>query len=173
MINRKNKPATGLNISQFVADARQNIRPVGISVMENTTTEDTKDNDTVLNSVREEAEAVLVPEAEELPEAKEEVIPDEPEKGTDRPEAEKNKRGRRAVQKAVKRDKFIAVRFDKKMHKEISRIKLDYEIDIQDFIYVAVERFKEEFFPNGKASKEGLDIIKQAIDKINGKTLDE
>lgn len=73
----------------------------------------------------------------------------------------------------IKRDKFIAVRFDKKMHKEISRIKLDYEIDIQDFIYVAVERFKEEFFPNGKASKEGLDIIKQAIDKINGKTLDE
>lgn len=73
----------------------------------------------------------------------------------------------------IKRDKLIALRFDKKMHKEISRIKLEYEIDIQDFVYVAVERFKEEFFPNGKATREGLDIISKALDRINGKTEDE
>lgn len=63
----------------------------------------------------------------------------------------------------------MAIRFDKKMHKDISLIKLNYEIDIQDFVYVAVEKFMGEFFPNGKATKEGLEIVQQSLKRIYGK----
>ncbi len=73
------------------------------------------------------------------------------------------------TENSIKRDKLMAIRFDKKMHKDISLIKLNYEIDIQDFVYVAVEKFMGEFFPNGKATKEGLEIVQQSLKRIYGK----
>lgn len=72
------------------------------------------------------------------------------------------------TENSIKRDKLMAIRFDKKMHKDISLIKLNYEIDIQDFVYVAVEKFMGEFFTNGKATKEGLEIVQQSLKRIYG-----
>lgn len=174
MINRKNKKAP-LNIGQFVDDAKQNIRPAFVPPSGNAPEEEDKDlvnTDTGVLPVQTEAAPVPEPKEPEEGRAEEAESASGEEASAPEPSDEKAKRSRRA-KTAVKRDKLIALRFDKKMHKEISRIKLEYEIDIQDFVYVAVERFKEEFFPNGKATKEGLDIISKALDRINGKTEDE
>lgn len=131
--------------------------------------------DTGVLPVQTEAAPVPEPKEPEEGRAEEAESASGEEASAPEPSDEKAKHSRRAktAGTAVKRDKLIALRFDKKMHKEISRIKLEYEIDIQDFVYVAVERFKEEFFPNGKATREGLDIISKALDRINGKTEDE
>lgn len=174
MINRKNKKAP-LNIGQFVDDAKQNIRPAFVPPSGNAPEEEDKNlvnTDTGVLPVQTEAAPVPEPKEPEEGRAEEAESASGEEASAPEPSDEKAKRSRRA-KTAVKRDKLIALRFDKKMHKEISRIKLEYEIDIQDFVYVAVERFKEEFFPNGKATKEGLDIISKALDRINGKTEDE
>lgn len=174
MINRKNKKAP-LNIGQFVDDAKQNIRPAFVPPSGNAPEEEDKNlvnTDTGVIPVQTEDPPVPEPKEPEEGRAEEAESASGEEASAPEPSDEKAKRSRRA-KTAVKRDKLIALRFDKKMHKEISRIKLEYEIDIQDFVYVAVERFKEEFFPNGKATKEGLDIISKALDRINGKTEDE
>ena len=177
MINRKNKKAP-LNIGQFVDDAKQNIRPAFVPPSGNAPEEEDKNLvNTDTGVPPEQTETAPVPEPKEPEEgrAEEAESASGEEASAPEPSDEKAKRSRRAktAGTAVKRDKLIALRFDKKMHKEISRIKLEYEIDIQDFVYVAVERFKEEFFPNGKATREGLDIISKALDRINGKTEDE
>lgn len=174
MVNKKNKKAL-LNIGQFVDDAKQNIRPAFAPPSGNAPEEEDKNlvnTDTGVLPVQTEAAPVPEPKEPEEGRAEEAESASGEEASAPEPSDEKAKRSRRA-KTAVKRDKLIALRFDKKMHKEISRIKLEYEIDIQDFVYVAVERFKEEFFPNGKATKEGLDIISKALDRINGKTEDE
>lgn len=174
MINKKNKKAL-LNIGQFVDDAKQNIRPAFVPPSGNAPEEEGKNlvnTDTGVPLGQTEAAPAPEPKEPEEGRAEEEESASGEEASAPEPSDEKAKRSRRA-KTAVKRDKLIALRFDKKMHKEISRIKLEYEIDIQDFVYVAVERFKEEFFPNGKATREGLDIISKALDRINGKTEDE
>lgn len=177
MINKKNKKAL-FNIGQFVDDATQNIRSVSFPISGNAPEEEDKNLvNTDTGVPPEQTETAPVPEPKEPEEgrAEEAESASGEEASAPEPSDEKAKRSRRAktAGTAVKRDKLIALRFDKKMHKEISRIKLEYEIDIQDFVYVAVERFKEEFFPNGKATREGLDIISKALDRINGKTEDE
>lgn len=183
MINKKNKPAFGLNINQFVENTRQNRRTDSVtdqirtdadngSRVEGTSVVQEKPDEKV---VSDEQNLIL----EEVPSAA--VTEDDSPSDTDNESEvapsdsteEKPKRKRTVQQKAVKRDKLVAIRFDKKMHKDISRIKLDYEIDIQDFVYVAVEKFKEEFFPGGKATKEGIEFMKQALERINGKKSEE
>ena len=177
MINKKNKKAL-FNIGQFVDDAKQNIRSVSFPISGNAPEEEGKNLvNTDTGAPPGQTEAAPVPEPKEPEEgrAEEAESASGEEASAPEPSDEKAKHSRRAktAGTAVKRDKLIALRFDKKMHKEISRIKLEYEIDIQDFVYVAVERVKEEFFPNGKATREGLDIISKALDRINGKTEDE
>lgn len=177
MVNKKNKKAL-LNIGQFVDDAKQNIRPASVPPSGNAPEEEDNslvNTDTGVPPGQTEAAPVPEPKEPEEGRAEEAEAASGEEASAPEPSEEKAKRSRRAktAGTAVKRDKLIALRFDKKMHKEISRIKLEYEIDIQDFVYVAVERFKEEFFPNGKATREGLDIISKALDRINGKTEDE
>lgn len=177
MINKKNKKAL-FNIGQFVDDAKQNIRSVSFPISENAPEKEGKNlvnTDTGVPPGHTEAAPVPDPKEPEEGRAEEAESVSGEEASAPEPSDEKAKRSRRVktAVTAVKRDKLIALRFDKKMHKEISRIKLEYEIDIQDFVYVAVERFKEEFFPNGKATREGLDIISKALDRINGKTEDE
>lgn len=177
MINKKNKPAS-LNISQFVDNARQNIRPVStVSPADSTgDAEEKKEAGTTPAQAMPQSESMQVETVEATAEKEtEDIAPSVPgEKKEDEPVSEENPKRKRTVQpKAVKRDKLVAIRFDKKMHKDISRIKLEYEIDIQDFVYIAVERFKDEFFPNGKASKEGLEIVRQAVERINGKKSEE
>lgn len=174
MINKKNKPA-GLNISQFVENSRQNIRPVGSispEVAAENTEEKTETNSVTssneLNSPGMQAEIADDSSKKET----EEVVPSvSDEKKADEPASEEEpKRKRSSVQqKAIKREKLMAIRFDKKMHKDISLIKLNYEIDIQDFVYIAVDKFMGEFFPNGKATKEGMEIVQQSLEKIYGK----
>lgn len=177
MINKKNKPA-GLNISQFVESARQNVRPVSSISPAASEEEPEEKNEVQATSLQ------TIPEEKPM---QTETVEDHAEKETaevetsvsdgkqvDETASEENSRRKRpAQQKAVKRDKLVAIRFDKKTHKEISRIKLEYEIDIQDFVYIAVDRLKQEFFPNGKATREGIDIIRKEIDRINGKTTEE
>lgn len=172
MINKKNKPAS-LIISQFVENSRQNIRPVS-SITPEPATDETEE--------KKEEDATSLP-TELIDSHMETEVADDPvdgvtveklfvsdEKIEEQSASEETPKRKRAVQqKAIKRDKLMAIRFDKKMHKDISLIKLNYEIDIQDFVYVAVEKFMGEFFPNGKATKEGLEIVQQSLKRIYGK----
>ena len=156
MINKKNKKAL-LNIGQFVDDAKQNIRPAFVPPSGNAPEEEDKNlvnTDTGVPPGQTEAAPVPEPKEPEEGRAEEAESASGEEASAPGPSDEKAKRSRRA-KTAVKRDKLIALRFDKKMHKEISRIKLEYEIDIQDFVYVAVERFKEEFFPERESHQRG------------------
>ena len=173
MINKKNKPA-GLNISQFVENTRQNIRPVSSITPEPATdeTEEKKEEDATSSATQiksPEMQTVIAdnPADRETEETAPSVSDEKIEEQSASEETPKRKRT--VQQKAIKRDKLMAIRFDKKMHKDISLIKLNYEIDIQDFVYVAVEKFMGEFFPNGKATKEGLEIVQQSLKRIYGK----
>ena len=135
MINKKNKPAS-LIISQFVENSRQNIRPVS-SITPEPATDETEE--------KKEEDATSLP-TELIDSHMETEVADDPvdgvtveklfvsdEKIEEQSASEETPKRKRAVQqKAIKRDKLMAIRFDKKMHKDISLIKLNYEIDIQD-----------------------------------------
>ena len=60
------------------------------------------------------------------------------------------------------------VKVDEELSQQLALIKALYKIDLQDFVYVATMKFRDEYFPKGKATKEGLAIIDEALKQLNG-----
>lgn len=83
-------------------------------------------------------------------------------------EPEAKTKGRPKKKRILERKNQKLVRFDSKLSTEMGLVKLMHNIDVQDIIYVAVDKFMKEYFPKGKASKEGLDIVSETLKRING-----
>lgn len=81
---------------------------------------------------------------------------------------EENRVGRRKKKCAIIRNVPKPTKFDEEFCQQLALIKAIYKIDLQDFIYVATEKFRDEYFPKGKATKEGLAIISEALQRLNG-----
>lgn len=61
--------------------------------------------------------------------------------------------------------KSIAIDEDTYMH--LCNVKTFYRMDHQDIILVATKEFLEKYFPEGKASAEDVERIKQQISALN------
>lgn len=81
---------------------------------------------------------------------------------------EENLVGRRKKKSVTIRNVPKPVKFDEEFCQQLALIKAIHKIDLQDFIYVAAEKFRDEYFPKGKATKEGLAIINEALRRLNG-----
>lgn len=178
---KKNMKAD-LGIGRFVSRVQQNVRPAAVpEVRPEAQAEDEEAANVEDRPVGPATEEVVVTQAAgentvaPVSAATAEAIPDKDAAGQqsvsggvgDAPETPRGK-GRPKKRRAIERRTQKLIRFDAKMCKELAMIKVLHDIDMQDFIYVAVERFRDEFFPGGKATGEGLDIIRRALSRING-----
>lgn len=152
---KKINKAVAFDVNSFVEETLKNTRPasIGQGVAQGEEYED-KEEDSVLHPVAEVKEV----ETESLPE-----------KGSDAAVTEvKAGKGRPKKKRILERNTQRLVRLDTKLSREMGMIKLMHNIDIQDLIYVAVDRFCRVYFPEGQATEEGLKIVRDTMKLVNG-----
>lgn len=149
----KNKPID-LGIGTYMAKLQKNIRPTD------------EDNQNPPVDSHEDNE----------PEDKEEVLPGEP-RVLDSVVGDKNeedksansRRGRPKKSKVVVRNNQKLIRFDDAMCSDIAMVKVLHKVPMQDLVYIATARFMRQYFPKGKATKEGLELLAEEMKILYGK----
>ena len=52
---------------------------------------------------------------------------------------------------------------------EIAMVRALHKVSMQDIVYIATSRFMKEYFPKGKATKEGLEVLSEELKVVYGK----
>ena len=158
-MGKKNKPID-LGVGSYMAMLQQNQRPTGDDKQDPPLdpTEDgtPEDNDEALSGDPEELE---IEAGDSKEEDNQEVDNQEEDKSVNPP----SRRGRPRKSKAVVRNNQKLIRFDDAMCSEIAMVKVLHKIPMQDLVYIATAKFMREYFPKGKATKEGLELLEKEM----------
>ena len=150
IMGKKNKPID-LGVGSYMAKLQQNQRRTDDDKQDPPLdpTEDgtPEDNDETLSGGPEELEI-------EVGDSKE-----EDKQGEDKSANPPSRRGRPRKSKAVVRNNQKLIRFDDAMCSEIAMVKVLHKVPMQDIVYIATAKFMREYFPKGKATKEGLELL--------------
>lgn len=147
-MGKKNKSAD-LQIASFMENVKTNVRPAD-------------DADSPIDSIpsvgdeQDEEDNLNVESTESEPQIQEK---DEP----------VVRRGRPKKSKAIVRNTQKIIKFDDALCAEMAMVRALNKISMQDIVYVATVRFMKEYFPKGKATKEGLELLREEIKTLNGK----
>ena len=147
-MSKKNK-AADLNVAGYMQNVRTNVRPADDDVK---TVEES-------NSVEEENQQVEDSQHEEV--VKENTIQEKEEPAV--------RRGRPRKSKAIVRTNQKIIKFDEAMCAEIAMVRALHKVSMQDIVYIATSRFMKEYFPKGKATKEGLEVLSEELKVLYGK----
>ena len=74
----------------------------------------------------------------------------------------------RPKKKGILRNIPKTTKLDKQTERNLQLLKIDYKLDQQDVIFLAIQEYYNAHFPKGKAKSEDLQIIRKQIDELNG-----
>lgn len=147
-MSKKNK-AADLNIAGYMENVKTNVRPADDEV------EKVEES----NSVEEGNQQVHDSQHEE-------VVKENPIQEKEEPAV---RRGRPRKSKAIVRTSQKIIKFDEAMCAEIAMVRALHKVSMQDIVYIATSRFMKEYFPKGKATKEGLEVLSEELKVLYGK----
>ena len=147
-MSKKNK-AADLNIASFMDNVKTNVRPSDDDV------------ETVEESISVEEENHQVEDPE-----REDVEKENPNYEKEEPAA---RRGRPRKSKAIVRNSQKIIKFDEATCAEIAMVRALHKVSMQDIVYIATSRFMKKYFPKGKATKEGLEVLSEELKVLYGK----
>lgn len=148
-MSKKNK-SVDLGIENYMAQVQKNVRPSEDEPIVNNielSPSETNNMDVDLQN------GDLVEPHQEIVEVEEHVV----------------RRGRPKKSKAIVRKNQKLVRFDDTMCAEMAMIRALHKVSMQDIVYIATARFMKKYFPKGKATKEGLDLLSEELKVLYGK----
>lgn len=145
----KNK-AVDLGIGSYMEQVKNNIRP---SESETPNSLGTSSSQKQQRPIAD-SESFHEPQREEHEEVKEESV---------------IRRGRPKKSKAIVRNSQKIIKFDEVMCTEIAMIKALHKVSMQDIVYIATSRFMREYFPKGRATKEGLELLAEEMKSLYNK----
>lgn len=76
--------------------------------------------------------------------------------------------GRPRKKPIIKRTNPKTIKFDDATNRRIQMLKVDYKLDQQDVIFLAVQEYLDRYFPKGKATPEDIQDIRRKIGEMNG-----
>lgn len=76
--------------------------------------------------------------------------------------------GRPRKKPIIKRTNPKTIKFDDATNRRIQMLKIDYKLDQQDVIFLAVQEYLDKYFPKGKASPEDIQDIRRKVAELNG-----
>lgn len=82
--------------------------------------------------------------------------------------ATKNAVGRPRKTPRIIRNNPKTTKFDDDTNRRLQLLKVDYKLDQQDIIFLAVQEYLNSYFPKGKASTEDLKRIRLQVAELNG-----
>lgn len=79
--------------------------------------------------------------------------------------------GRPKKDTSIIRDISVSIKFNKESIYRLREIKLNYEINMQDLGFIAINEYIDRHFPKGKATKEDLKDILEKVEALNRKSI--
>ena len=146
-MGKKNKSAD-LPIASFMENIKTNVRPAD-------------DADTPIDSIPSVGN-------EQDEEVKQNLEGTESEPQVQEKDETVVRRGRPKKSKAIVRNTQKIIKFDDALCAEMAMVRALNKIPMQDIVYVATVRFMKEYFPKGKATKEGLELLREELKTLNG-----